>query len=97
MELLVKTNLVRIILNLGSYYPQLVHEFYVNLPSQFCSIDSPDYRKVHVRGHCFVLYTALINKFLDHRVDENVTEQRPSMFDLVFDLTIGVKRSWPKS
>lgn len=41
--------------------------------------------------------TALINKHLDRKTDDKVIEQRPSMLDLVFELTGGVKRVWPRS
>lgn len=35
---------------------------------------------------------ALINKHLDTKIDEKVTEHRPSMLDLMFELTGRVKR-----
>lgn len=39
---------------------------------------------------------AIINQFLKRNTPKNVTEQRPSLGDLVFELTGGTCSSWPK-
>lgn len=75
----------------------MIHEFYVNLPKQFGCVDSPDYRKVHVRGRYVMFSAALINKHLDRKTNEKVTEQRLSMSDLFFELTGRVKKAWSRS
>lgn len=63
--MIVKANLIKTVLNLGLYYPQLVHEFIVNLHRNFDKFDSPDYRKIHVKEHCFVFFTAIVNRSLE--------------------------------
>lgn len=57
---------------------------------------SPEFQKVHIHKHQFVLSPVIINWFLQRNVPENVSEQRPSLRDLVFELTKGAWFSWPK-
>lgn len=52
-------------------YPQVVREFIVNLPRGFNNTDILDFRKLHMRGPCFVFSAA----DGDRRGDSN----RPSM------------------
>lgn len=53
-----------IVSNIGPFYPKMVKEFIVNLPKGFNDARSSKFTKVHVRGHCFELFLAMINDHL---------------------------------
>ncbi|XP_008448096.1 uncharacterized protein LOC103490383 [Cucumis melo] len=53
MDLIVKVGLSKTIANVGPFYPQLIKEFIVNLPSKFNDPSSLDYQTVHIRGSMF--------------------------------------------
>ncbi|TYK23117.1 uncharacterized protein E5676_scaffold142G001090 [Cucumis melo var. makuwa] len=48
-----KVGLSKTIANVGPFYPQLIKEFIVNLPSKFNDPSSLDYQTVHIRGSMF--------------------------------------------
>lgn len=48
IELILKFDFIKIVLNLDSYYPKLVQEFIVNLSPSFDSANSLDFGRVHV-------------------------------------------------
>lgn len=64
MELLGDVELMRTVVGIGSYYPTLVKEFIVNMPSGLNKADSPDFRKIFVRGHDFSISPEVINEYL---------------------------------
>lgn len=92
MELLVKTNMIPTVMNLGPYYRHLIQEFIINLPCQFSNVESLDFHSTHVQGHCFVFTAAIIIDYLDHHVDDKVIEQCPTINDHVFELIGGVRK-----
>lgn len=55
MGLIFDAQLLKIMVGVGFYFPKLVKEFIVNLSSGFNNAKSIKYRKVHVRGHFFLL------------------------------------------
>ena len=63
MELLSGTQLLKTIIGIGPYYPKLVNEFIVNLPSGLNKPDSPNFRKVYVRDHNFNISLVVINDY----------------------------------
>lgn len=65
MELIHHVGLVKIVVNVGPYYPQFVRELIANLPTSFNDPSSPDYQKVHEKSVCFSISPAIINSFLD--------------------------------
>lgn len=73
-----------------------MREFIVNLSTKFFYPASPDFQKVYIRRHQLIISPFLIYQFLHRNVQENVTVQRPSLKDLVFELTGGVRFSGPK-
>lgn len=48
MEPILKSDLVKTILNLSPYYPKLVKKFIVNLSPSFNNVNSPQFCRVHV-------------------------------------------------
>lgn len=50
-----------------------------------------------MRGHYFVFSAFKINNFLGRSVLVYNRELRPSMKELVIELTGGIKKAWPKS
>lgn len=51
-------------MNIGLYYPILVKEFIVNLPSSFSDVGNAYYSKVCVKGHLFEFSPIVINDYL---------------------------------
>ena len=43
MNLIIKAELSKTISNVGPFYPQLIREFIVNIPSKFNNSSSPNY------------------------------------------------------
>ena len=73
MDLIVKTGFSKTISNVGSFYPELIREFIVNLPSEFNNPSSPDYQAVHIRGSKFKISPAIINGFLENTMESTST------------------------
>lgn len=86
IELLSDAQLLKIVIGIGSYYPKLVNEFIVNLPSGFNMSDSPNFKKVFVRSHCFNISPAVINDYLGRGRIVNA-DCPPSMKTIVHELS----------
>ncbi|KAA0062784.1 putative mitochondrial protein [Cucumis melo var. makuwa] len=56
--------LSKTISDVSSFYPQLIREFVVNLPTDFNDPSSPNYQTVHIRSFKFLITSAVINGFL---------------------------------
>ena len=52
MDLLEQAKLMQTVTNIGPYFPLLVKEFIVNLPSSFNDPEDLEFEKVFVRGQC---------------------------------------------
>ena len=59
-----KARLSKTISNVGLFYPQLIKDFIVNLPSDFNNPSSPSYQTVHIRGFKFKISSPVIKEFL---------------------------------
>lgn len=53
LDLIHNVGLLRTISEVGPFYPQLMHELIVNLPSDFNDPSVEEYQKVHIRGIYF--------------------------------------------
>ena len=95
MDLIVKVKLSKTISNVGPFYPQLMKEFIVNLPSDFDNSSSPDYQIVHIRGLKFKISPAVINGFLGNTMESNSTPSHPSNEVLASVLSKGTLSIWP--
>ncbi|KAA0046870.1 uncharacterized protein E6C27_scaffold230G00250 [Cucumis melo var. makuwa] len=51
MDLVVKAGLSKTISNVGPFYPQLIREFIVNLPSEFKDSSNLDCQTIHIRDY----------------------------------------------
>lgn len=65
-ELLSDTQLLKTVMNDEPYYPKSVKQFVVNPLNGFNNYESKEYRKVHVRGICFVYSLEIVNEYLSH-------------------------------
>ena len=95
MNLIAKAGLSKTISDVGSFYPQLIREFVVNLPNDFNDPSSPDYQTVHIRGFKFSITPAVINGFLGNAVSTNFALASPSTDVLASKLSGGTLSSWP--
>ncbi|TYK02780.1 uncharacterized protein E5676_scaffold145G00390 [Cucumis melo var. makuwa] len=64
MNLIAKSGLSKTISDVDPFYPQLIREFVVNLPTDFNDPSSPDYQTIHIRGFKFSITPVVINGFL---------------------------------
>lgn len=64
MQLLSDAQLIKIVIGISPYYPKLVKEFVMDLPTSINKPDSHDFSKVQVRGSCFDFSLAIINDYL---------------------------------
>ncbi|KAA0052179.1 flocculation protein FLO11-like [Cucumis melo var. makuwa] len=71
------------------FYPKFIREFIVNLPAKLDDYGSPKYQKVHVRGKCFEISPALINKFLQHSLLVDYSVNLPLPEQLALELSRG--------
>ena len=81
--------------NVGPFYPQLIRQFIVNLPSEFNNSSSHDYQTVHIRGLKFKISPAIINGFLGNTVEFGSTPSHPYNDVLTFVLSGGTLSIWP--
>lgn len=76
MDFVVKTDLSKTISNVGPFYPRLIKEFIVNLPSNFNDPSSLDYQLVHISGSQFKISPSIINSFLGNNMSsDSITSQ----------------------
>ncbi|MCI44588.1 envelope-like protein, partial [Trifolium medium] len=57
-------SLLKTVKDLGSCYERLVKEFLVNIGEDCNDPESPEYRKVYVRGRCTEFSPDVVNQFL---------------------------------
>uniref|UniRef100_A0A9I9EG69 Putative plant transposon protein domain-containing protein n=1 Tax=Cucumis melo TaxID=3656 RepID=A0A9I9EG69_CUCME len=95
MSLIEKVGLSKNISNVGPFYPQLIGEFIVNLPTDFNDLSSPDYQTVHIRGLKFKISPVVINGFLRNNVGSDYSPSNPSNEVLASVLTGWTLSSWP--
>ncbi|KAA0065846.1 uncharacterized protein E5676_scaffold943G00200 [Cucumis melo var. makuwa] len=95
VDLIERAGLSKTISNVGSFYPQLMREFIVNLLDEFNDPSSPDYQTVHIRGFKFVISPIVINGFLENVVDIDYSSSSPSTDVLAFVLSSGTLSAWP--
>lgn len=76
------------------FYPKFIREFIVNLPAKLDDYGSPKYQKVHVRGKCFEISPALINKFLQHSLLVDYSVNLPLPEQLALELSRGLVCQW---
>ncbi|KAA0060525.1 flocculation protein FLO11-like [Cucumis melo var. makuwa] len=53
LDLIRNAGLLRSVSEVGPFYPRLIHELIVNLPSVFSDLSAEEFHKVHIRGVCF--------------------------------------------
>lgn len=53
--------LLKTVVDVGPFYPQLMRELIVKLLVRFNNPNSPNYHKVHIRGICFNISLSVIN------------------------------------
>ncbi|KAA0041517.1 flocculation protein FLO11-like [Cucumis melo var. makuwa] len=64
LELRRNAGLIRTVSEVGLFYPRLMRELIVNLPSDFNDPSADEYQKVHIRGVCFNVSSELLNSYL---------------------------------
>lgn len=73
-------------MNIGPFYLNLVKKFIMDIPKGFNDAGRSDYRKVHVRGHCFGFSSAIVNNYL--RRERLITDDRvPSLKTIAQEIT----------
>ncbi|KAA0054586.1 uncharacterized protein E5676_scaffold22G00170 [Cucumis melo var. makuwa] len=95
MNLIEKAGLLKTISDVCPFYPQLIREFIVNLPTDFNEPSSPNYQTVHIRGLKFTISPTVINGFLGNAVSINFSSSSPSTDFLASVLSGGTLSSWP--
>ncbi|KAA0059849.1 uncharacterized protein E5676_scaffold184G00510 [Cucumis melo var. makuwa] len=94
MNLIAKAELSKTISDVGSFYPQLIREFVVNLPTDFNDPSSPNYQTVHIRDFKFLITPAVINGFLGNFVSTNFALSVLLIEVLASELSGGILSSW---
>ena len=93
MSLLEHAELMQTVTNIGPYFPLLVREFIVNLPSSFNDPEDPEFEKVFVRGKCFDISSDVINDFLGRSA--GAADPKPHMNQVAREITGRRNRIWP--
>ena len=94
IEHLEEVNLLSSFRTLGPFMKHIVLDFYVNLRKWMGEQTSPEFQKVHVRGHCLDFYPSIINEFLQCLNPVGVgTRPRASSIRLNFKLFQGKNMS----
>uniref|UniRef100_A0A9I9ECN8 Putative plant transposon protein domain-containing protein n=1 Tax=Cucumis melo TaxID=3656 RepID=A0A9I9ECN8_CUCME len=95
MNLIEKAGLSKTISDVGPFYPQLIREFVVNLPTDFNDPSSPNYQTIHIRGFKSTISPTVINGFLGNVVSINFAPSSSSTDVLAFELSEETLSSWP--
>ncbi|XP_008454699.2 uncharacterized protein LOC103495053 [Cucumis melo] len=95
MNLIEKARLSKTISDVYPFYPQLIREFIVNLPTNVNDPSSPDYLTVHIRGFKFTISPTMINGFLGNVVSINFSPSSSSTDVLASELSRVTLSSWP--
>ncbi|KAA0025424.1 uncharacterized protein E5676_scaffold68G00600 [Cucumis melo var. makuwa] len=92
--LLLKDRLICIVSEIGPFYPQLMRELIVNLPSDFNDSSADEYQKVHIRGICFNVSPELLNTYLGLALPADYAVSYPTLERLAEELTDGTVPVW---
>ncbi|KAA0066564.1 putative mitochondrial protein [Cucumis melo var. makuwa] len=90
IDLIDKAGMMCTMTNFGIFYPKLVQEFIVNLPTDFNKPDTLDFWKVYVRGKCVLLSSALLNIYLNTLVPAGHVVILPTLEQLALELSEGL-------
>ncbi|XP_057452816.1 uncharacterized protein LOC130744668 [Lotus japonicus] len=94
IALITRAGLRKTVLDIGKCHERLVKEFLVNLSDDVGNPESPEFRKVFVRGKCVHFSPAIINQALGRSVVEFVEEEL-SLDNVAEELTAGKVKKWP--
>ncbi|XP_038904247.1 uncharacterized protein LOC120090596 [Benincasa hispida] len=97
MDLLQHVGLLKTVVNLSPFYPQLLRELIVNLPSKFDDPNNPDYKKIHTHGNCFFISPATINAYLGRTKSPPLGDSHPSVEEFIAELTGGIANWCPST
>ncbi|TYJ96982.1 flocculation protein FLO11-like [Cucumis melo var. makuwa] len=95
LELIRNVDLIRTLSEVGPFYPRLMRELIVNLPSDFNDPSADEYQKVHIRGVCFNVSSELLNSYLGITLLADYAVSYPTLERLPEDLTSGTVPVWP--
>ncbi|KAA0059938.1 flocculation protein FLO11-like [Cucumis melo var. makuwa] len=95
LELIRNAELIRTVSKVGPFYPRLMRELIVNLPSDFNDPSADEYQKVHIRGVCFNVSPDLLNSYLGITLSADYAVSYPTLERLAEELTGGTILAWP--
>ncbi|KAA0038408.1 flocculation protein FLO11-like [Cucumis melo var. makuwa] len=95
LELIRNVDLIRTLSEVGPFYPRLMRELIVNLPSDFNDPSADEYQKGHIRGVCFNVSSKLLNSYLGITLLADYAVSYPTPERLAGDLTSGTVPVWP--
>ncbi|KAA0062014.1 flocculation protein FLO11-like [Cucumis melo var. makuwa] len=87
--------LIRIVSEVGPFYPRLMRELIVNLPSDFNDPSADEYQKVHILGVCFNVSPELLNTYLGLTLPADYAVSYLTRERLAEELTGGTIPVWP--
>ncbi|KAA0042431.1 flocculation protein FLO11-like [Cucumis melo var. makuwa] len=93
-ELIRNARLLRTVSEVGPFYPRLIRELIVNLPSDFNDPSADEYQKVHIRGVCFNVSPELLNSYLGIILPADYAVSYPTPERLAKELTGGTVPVW---
>uniref|UniRef100_A0A9I9E4M2 Putative plant transposon protein domain-containing protein n=1 Tax=Cucumis melo TaxID=3656 RepID=A0A9I9E4M2_CUCME len=95
LGLIRNAGLIRTVFEVGPFYPRLMRELIMNLPSDFNDPSVDEYQKVHIRGVCFNVSRELLNSYLDITLPADYEASYPTPERLAEELTGGTVPVWP--
>ncbi|XP_008464024.1 uncharacterized protein LOC103502008 [Cucumis melo] len=94
-DLICNASLLHTVSEVGPFYPRLIHELVVNLPSDFNDSSAKEFYKVHIRGICFDVSPELLNQFLGITLPTNYAILYPTLQRLAEELIERTLPIWP--
>uniref|UniRef100_A0A9I9EG38 Putative plant transposon protein domain-containing protein n=1 Tax=Cucumis melo TaxID=3656 RepID=A0A9I9EG38_CUCME len=94
-EVIRNAGLIRTVSEVGPFYPRLMRELIVNLPSDFNDSSADKYQKVHIRGVCFNVSPELLNAYLGLTMPADYAVSYPTLERLIEELIGGTVPVWP--
>ncbi|TYK11122.1 flocculation protein FLO11-like [Cucumis melo var. makuwa] len=95
LDLIRTAGLLRTVSEVGTFYPRLIRELIVNLPSDFNDPSAKEFHKVYIRGVCFHISHELLNQFLGITLPTDYAMSYPTPECLAAELTGGTMHIWP--
>ncbi|KAA0065488.1 putative gag-pol polyprotein [Cucumis melo var. makuwa] len=95
LDLICNVGLLHTVSEVGPFYPRLICELVVNLPSDFNDLSTEEFYKVHIRGVCYNVSPELLNQFLDITLPTNYAILYSTPECLAEELTEGTVPVWP--